>query len=121
MNIEDFRNFCLSLPATHEEMPFDAQTLVFKVAGKMFALTDIDAFDSITLKCEPEKAQELRAQYASVEPGYHMHKKYWNTLRLDGSLTNEELQHWILHSYEQVVAGLPKKIRQSLSESDAQF
>jgi len=76
MNIEMFRDFCLSLKDTTEEFPFDESTLVFKVGGKIFALTDIDLFNSINLKCDPETAIELRERYSSVLPGYHMNKKH---------------------------------------------
>ncbi|MEM6299979.1 MAG: MmcQ/YjbR family DNA-binding protein [Bacteroidota bacterium] len=118
MNIEEFRDFCLSFPATTEDMPFDNKVLTFKVLGKIFALTDIDAFDSINLKCDPEVAEELRAKYPSVQPGYHMNKKHWNTIILDGELDDRQLRHWIRHSYEKVVAGMPKKDREALKEAN---
>ena len=114
MNIEAFRDLCLSLPGTTEEFPFGEDTLVFKVAGKMFALTDIELFDSINLKCDPEKAVELRERYDGVLPGYHMNKKHWNTVLTDGSLPDKLLKELILDSYELVKAGLPKKLRETL-------
>lgn len=114
MNIEEYRDFCLSLAATSEEFPFDQKTLVFKVCGKMFALTDIDSFKSINLKCEPERAIELREKHPAVRPGFHMNKKHWNTVDIDGSLTMKQLQEMILHSYERVIDGLPKKVRDEL-------
>jgi predicted DNA-binding protein (MmcQ/YjbR family) len=116
MNPEALRQFCLSLPATTESFPFDEQTLVFKVAGKMFALVDVDQFESINLKCEPERAAQLREQYEAVLPGYHMNKKHWNTVLLNGSLPNKLLKELITHSYQLVVAGLPKRVREELPD-----
>lgn len=113
MNPESLREYCLSLPATTEEFPFDEQTLVFKVKGKMFALTNVDTFASINLKCNPERAVELREQHDSILPGYHMNKKHWNTVLLDGSLSENFVRELILDSYKLVVAGLPKKLREA--------
>jgi len=115
MNIEEFRDYCLSKKMVTEEFPFDKTTLVFKVAGKMFALTDIEDDFSINLKCDPEKAIELRELYPCVLPGYHMSKKHWNTIIIDGSVNDQMLYEWIDHSYELVVMGLPKKIRVELT------
>lgn len=114
MHIEAFREYCLSLPAVTEEFPFGEETLVFKVGGKMFALTDIDLFQSINLKCDPEKAVELRELYDGVLPGYHMNKKHWNTVLADGSIPDHLLKEWTKESYDLVVATLPKKVRESL-------
>lgn len=114
MNPESLREYCLNQPAVTEEFPFDEQTLVFKVKGKMFALTDVDSFASITLKCDPERAIELREQHDSILPGYHMNKQHWNTVLLDGSLPDNLVKELILHSYQLVVAGLPKRIREAL-------
>jgi len=116
MNIEEYRDFCLSFPVTTEALPFDEKTLVFKVAGKMFALTDLDKFASINLKCDPEKAVELREKYTSVQPGYHMNKKHWNTIIMDGEMTDREIKSWIRHSYDLVVAKMPKKTRDELKQ-----
>ena len=80
MHLEQFRQYCLSLSATEETLPFDEDTLVFKVAGKMFALANMTVFESINLKCDPEQAIELRERYAAVLPGYHMNKQHWNTV-----------------------------------------
>ncbi|MFT5914597.1 MAG: putative DNA-binding protein (MmcQ/YjbR family) [Flammeovirgaceae bacterium] len=118
MNIEQFREFCLSLAGTSESMPFDDKTLVFKVMNKMFALTDIEGFESINLKCDPEKAIELREKYVSVQPGYHMNKKHWNTTRVNDELSDSQLQHWIRHSYDLVVSKLPKKVKEELKSLD---
>jgi len=115
MNIEDFREYCLKKPMVTEEFPFDETTLVFKVAGKMFALTDLEGDFTINLKCDPELALELRERYPYVLPGWHMNKKHWNTIVVDGSVTDELLLEWVDHSYQMVVAGLPRKLRDELS------
>ncbi len=114
MNIEEFRNYCLSFPGVTEEFPFDENTLVFKVVGKLFALTDVDSFESINLKCDPIRAMELREMHEEIQPGYHMNKKHWNTVMSKGSLSDKFLKELILHSYELVVSKLPKKIREEL-------
>jgi len=111
MDIELFRNYCLSKKGVTEGFPFDKDTLVFKVLGKMFALTDVESFESISLKCDPEKAVALRELYPVVRPGYHMNKKHWNTVHLDGSIPDNLLYQWIDHSYQEVVNGLPVKLR----------
>ncbi|NTW32150.1 MAG: MmcQ/YjbR family DNA-binding protein [Bacteroidetes bacterium] len=103
MNIETLREYCLSKPDAIECFPFDNVTLVFKVNGKMFALTNIDDEElSINLKCEPEKAIDLREHYPCVLPGYHMNKKYWNTVMVDGTAADELLKEWIDDSYNLV-------------------
>ena len=109
MDIESFRNYCLSLPDATEDFPFGPETLVFKVRGKMFALTCLEEFTSINLKCDPELVIDLRERYPAVLPGYHMNKKYWNTVMMDHSIPDKLLREWIKHSYDQVVAKLPKK------------
>lgn len=114
MNIETFRNYCLSFPHVSEEFPFGPDTLVFKVKGKMFALTDLDLFTSINLKCDPEEAMELRERHAAVLPGYHMNKKYWNTVLMDNSISDKLVKEWISNSYNLVVATLPRKDREGL-------
>ena len=108
MDIESFRNFCLSLENTTEEFPFGPETLVFKVAGKIFALTHVDEFTRVNLKCDPELVTELRERYPAVLPGYHMNKKHWNSIMMDHSIPDSLLKEWIRHSYEQVLAKLPK-------------
>lgn len=116
MNIETIREYCLSKPAVEETLPFGPDTLVYKVAGKVFLLMGLDDTElSFNVKCEPEKALELREQYASVLPGYHMNKKHWNTIMVDGSVSLKQLKEWIDHSYDLVVGSLPKKTRDSLS------
>lgn len=117
MNIESFREYCLNKPGTTEEFPFDNQTLVFKVMGKMFALCDVDLFESVNLKCDPEVAIELREKYEGIVlPGYHMHKKHWNTILVNAGIPDEKVMHWINHSYELVVSKLPKKQKEELKK-----
>ena len=111
MAIESFRQFCLSFPDVSEEFPFGPETLVFKVKGKMFALTDLDLFVSINLKCDPDEAIELRERYPAVQPGYHMNKKHWNTILMDNSIPDRNLKEWIENSYQLVRASLPKSQR----------
>ncbi len=114
MNIEEYRAYCISKPGVTEEFPFDNETLVFKVVGKVFALTNISEFGSLNLKCDPEKAVELRDRYLAVIPGYHMNKKHWNTILFDGSITDKLLKQWIDDSYNLVVLGLSKRDKLSL-------
>ena len=108
MNIEPFRNHCMSKKGVTEEFPFDKNTLVYKVMGKMFALTDLDLFNSINLKCVPEEGAELRERYPAVLEGYHMNKKHWITVEMDGSIADRELKAWIDKSYYLVVKTLTK-------------
>lgn len=115
MHIEAFYKFCMALPGTKEDFPFDEQTLVFKVKGKMYALTDVDSFESINLKCDPERALQLRALYEEVKPGYHMNKKHWNTVQMRGELEDKLIEELIHHSYDLVVAKLPQKDRKDLT------
>ena len=114
MNIEELREYCLAKKGVTESFPFDEATLVFKVSGKMFALTDlVDAF-SINLKCDPEKAIELREQYPCVVPGYHMNKQHWNSVFIDGSVNDKLLKEWIDNSYDLIVKSLTKKQQQEI-------
>lgn len=117
MDIESFRQYCLSLPAVTEELPFGPDTLVYKVAGKMFALTDINTFESINLKCEPDLAVELRERYAAVLPGFHMNKTHWNTVVMDGSISNQLIRDWIKLSFDLVASSLPKATREKFGLS----
>ena len=109
MNLEKFRNYCLSKKGATEDFPFDEETLVFKIGGKIFSLTNIagTAF-TFNLKCEPERAVELRERYESVKPGYHMSKKHWNTIEADGSVDDRIIYELIDHSYNLVFSGLKK-------------
>jgi len=111
MQLEDFVNYCLAKKGVEDTFPFDENTLVFKVGGKMFALTDASDFRSINLKCDPEKALELREKYTAVQPGYHMNKTHWNTVEINSDATDKEVYTWIDHSYALVVSSLPKKIQ----------
>ena len=114
MNIEEYREYCLSFTGVTEEFPFDEEVLVFKVRGKIFSLTNVDSFISINLKCEPELALDLREQYDAVLPGYHMNKKHWNTVLMDDSLNGHKIRAMIRHSYNLVVRKLPKNIQKDL-------
>jgi predicted DNA-binding protein (MmcQ/YjbR family) len=106
MNLETFYEYCLSKKGTTEHFPFDEDTLVFKVGGKMFAL----------LKCDPERAQELRAEYEEIKPGFHMSKVHWNTIALNGNLPVKFVKELIDHSYELVFKSLTKKIQNEIIE-----
>ena len=108
MNIEEFRNYCLAKKGVTEDFPFDQDTLVFKVMGKMFALTDIDHFESVNLKCDPDYAIELREKYQEIAAGFHMNKRHWNTVKVNGTLSNSFVMKLIDHSYNMVVQKLPK-------------
>ena len=114
MNIESYREYCLSKKGVTEDFPFDNETLVFKVGGKMFALTGIEQFKSINLKCDPERAVELREQYPGILPGYHMSKKHWNTVMMDGSVPMKLIIQMIDDSYNLVLSSLPKRDRDAL-------
>lgn len=115
MDIESYRDYCISKPGVTEGFPFGEEVLVFKVMNKMFALTDIEKFESINLKCDPERAIKLREENSAVKPGYHMNKKHWNTIEMDGSVSDSNLREWIDHSYALVVDSLPKKTKDELS------
>jgi predicted DNA-binding protein (MmcQ/YjbR family) len=117
MNIEDLRDYCLQKPGTTEGLPFGEDTLVFKVGEKLFLLISISTGDSFNVKCDPELAIELRERYAEVQPGYHMNKKLWNTVSLNGTLTKKQLCEMIDHSYEQVFKGLPKKMQEEIKNN----
>lgn len=118
MNIEEYREYCLAKAGTSEALPFDENTLVFKVLDKMFALTSLSDTDfSVNLKCDPDKAIELREEYEEdVKPGYHMNKKHWNTVTFDGDLSSKILKELIDHSYDLVVAKMTKKQREELKK-----
>ncbi|WP_460217721.1 MmcQ/YjbR family DNA-binding protein [Psychroserpens sp. MEBiC05023] len=121
MNIEQYREYCLSKKAVTEHFPFDEDTLVFKVLGKMFALASLKKWEEgnafINLKCDPDYAQELRTEYSSIQPGYHMHKKQWNSVYLhQGDLPPKLIMELIDHSYDMVVKKMTKKMRDSLLE-----
>lgn len=115
MNIELLREICVGKKGVTEEFPFDDDALVFKVMGKMFCLISISNPVVCSLKCDPEKAIDLREKFAEVEGAYHMNKKHWNSVRFDGSLSDNNIIEWINDSYNLVVAGLPKKVRDELA------
>jgi predicted DNA-binding protein (MmcQ/YjbR family) len=119
MNIEQFRTYCISKKGVTEHFPFDNDVLVFKVGGKMFALASLSEWEKgegyINLKCDPDYAEELRAEYNSIQPGYHMNKKLWNSVYIHtGELPVKLISDLIDHSYDEIVKSLPKKLRDTL-------
>jgi predicted DNA-binding protein (MmcQ/YjbR family) len=108
MNIETIRDYCISKKDVTESFPFGEDTLVFKRSGKIFLLANLDGELSLNLKCDPALALELRERYSSVVPGYHMNKKHWNTVMIDGSVPDTEVLKWIDHSYD--IVKMRKKI-----------
>lgn len=118
MNIQQLYELCLSKKGVTEHFPFDEDTLVFKVGGKMFALTSLSNWEkeipSINLKCEPEKAVELRAQYEAVNPGYHMSKVHWNTIDFNSDVNDKMICDLINHSYDLVFKSLTKKLQNEI-------
>ena len=116
MNIEELRDYCLSLKGATEHFPFDEFSLVLKVQGKMFGLIPLDNTEpQIALKCDPERAIQLREEYEAITAAYHFNKKHWNSVRIDSSISQSLLLELIQHSYDLVVAGLPKKLREELA------
>ncbi len=115
MDIEQFREYCLSKKATSEDFPFGPENLVLRVGGKIFAITDLfsDQFKA-NLKCDPDRAVELREQYPEILPGWHMNKKHWNTVDFEGGLDGRVLRELIDHSYDMVVKSLKKVEREAL-------
>lgn len=117
MNIEEYRNYCLSLKAAEESTPFGPDTLVFKVMGKMFSACDIKKFESFNIKAKPEDVIERVERYHCVHPGYHMNKKHWVSVEADDpEVSDQEKQEWIKASYDLVVEGLSKKQKTRLKE-----
>jgi predicted DNA-binding protein (MmcQ/YjbR family) len=117
MNIEELRDFCLSLKGTSESFPFDQVTLVFKVGDKMYALTNLDGPLSINLKCDPALAIELRETYNAVTPGYHMNKNHWNTILINGTIPVALIKEWIVNSYQLVLSSMPITKRDNIINS----
>ena len=118
MNIEILREYCIRKKGVTEEFPFGEETLVFKVKGKAFALTGLDERPlKVNLKCEPEKAIQLREDFEEILPGWHMNKKHWNTVYLEGALSDKFVFDLIDHSYSEVIKGLPKKLQAELDLS----
>ena len=116
MNIEQLREYCLSKKGVTEALPFDDTVLVFKIMNKIFALTSLEGEPSVNLKCDPDKAIELREEFPSVLPGYHMNKKHWNTIMLDGTIKDSLICEWIDHSYDLVIKSLPNKLKDQLNK-----
>jgi len=114
MNIEELREYCMAKKGVTESFPFDETTLVFKVAGKMFCLTDLVDDFSAALKNEPKNNMELREQFPAIKPGYHMNKQHWNTILIDGSVSDKMLKQLIDESYHKVVGKLPKAKQKEL-------
>lgn len=113
MDIETYRNHCLGKAGVTESFPFDKSTLVCKVGGKMFTLANVENFERISVKCDPEKAIALRVEHTGIIPAWHMNKKHWNTIYLEG-FTDKELKSWIDDSYDLVIAKIPLKKREEL-------
>lgn len=122
MDIVTFREYCLSLPEVEECLPFDEDTLVFKVAGKMFAVVGLDHPIGFVVKCEPDRAVELRDRYPQVKAAFHFNKRHWNSIRFEGQLSDRQLEREIRHSYVQVVRMnvTPKARREALLAQTAQ-
>ena len=120
MNIQQFYEFCLSKKGVTEHFPFDEETLVFKVGGKMFCLTSLNQWEkgtpSLNLKCNPERAQELRAEYEAIIPGWHMSKVHWNTVAFNSDVSDKMMCELINNSYDLVFNSLTKKIQAEINE-----
>lgn len=117
MNIEQVREYCLKKKGVTEELPFDEESPVYKVMGKIFLIASLNPPFSINVKCDPERAVELRERYSAVTPGYHMNKQHWNTVEIEGSVKNSLIEEWIDHSYDLVVKGLKKALREELNKT----
>lgn len=112
MNIEDLREYCLGKPGAEETLPFGPDNLVYKVNGKVFLITGLDQDPlQFNVKCDPDKAIELREEYPCVKPGYHMNKKHWNTIVVDGSVSTKLLKEWIDDSYNLIAKSKKEKKR----------
>jgi predicted DNA-binding protein (MmcQ/YjbR family) len=120
MNLETYYEYCLSKKGVTEHFPFDEDTLVFKVGGKMFALSSLSQWEkgqpSVNLKCDPERAEQLRAEYDDIQPGFHMSKTHWNTIAVNESVSDALVKELIDHSYELVFKSLTKKLQNEIQE-----
>lgn len=120
MNIQQLYDFCLSKLAVTEHFPFDEDTLVFKVGGKMFCLTSLKEWENgtpaLNLKCNPERAEQLRAEYEAIQPGYHMSKIHWNTVDFKSDVSDKMMLELLNHSYELVYTSLTKKLRDEIEK-----
>ena len=119
MNIQQYFDFCLSKKGVTEHFPFDEDTLVFKVGGKMFALSSLSQWEngnpSVNLKCDPERAEELRAEYDDIKPGFHMSKVHWNTVSVNSDVSDKMVRELIDHSYDLIFKSLTKKLQNEVS------
>ncbi|MDN3205706.1 MmcQ/YjbR family DNA-binding protein [Algoriphagus sediminis] len=115
MTLSYLRDYCLAKPGTTEDTPFDEVTLCFRVGGKIFAITSLDIFDFINLKCDPEKAIELREKHEGITPGYHMNKKNWNSVSVEGNVPDPLILELVDHSYDLILKSLPKKIQSKIT------
>ncbi len=116
MDLELVREYCLKKPGVTESLPFDEDTPVYKVMGKIFLISNLNPPFSINIKCDPEKAVEIREKYDSVTPGYHMNKTHWNTVLLDSLIPDKYILEWIDDSYNLIVSGLKKSDKEKLSK-----
>lgn len=115
MRLDELRDHCLGQPGAAEDQPFGDDLLAFKVGGKIFALLNLaDLPARVNLKCDPERAVQLRERHAAIVPGYHMNKRHWNTVYLDGRLSGGDVRALVDHSYALVLASLPKRVRTEL-------
>lgn len=114
MYLDELREYCLQKKGTSEDTPFGPDTLVFRVMGKIFAITGLDKYEFVNLKCDPERAIELREHNAGIKPGWHMNKQHWNSVMTDGSVSEKLFKELVDHSYELIAASLPKKVRAEL-------
>lgn len=114
MTLEDLQAYCARKPGVSWDTPFGPDVLVFRVVGKMFALAPINVFSTLNLKCDPERAIELRERYEGITPGYHMNKQHWNTVDVTGSVPEKLIHDLVDHSYDLVRASLPKKVREEM-------
>ncbi len=111
MNVEDLRYYCLSLPQVEERMPFGDDTLCFCIAGKMFLLIALDCSDFVNMKCNPDRAVELRESYVGISPGWHMNKRHWNSVYFRSDVGDDLFLELVRHSYNCVIASLPKRLQ----------
>ena len=122
MNLESYYEYCLAKKGVTAHFPFDEDTLVFKVGGKMFALTSLSQWEkgkpSVNLKCDPERAEELRADYDAIQPGFHMSKTHWNTIAINESVSDAFVKELVNHSYDLVCKSLTKKLQNEILESE---
>lgn len=111
MNVEDLRYYCLSLPQVEERMPFGDDTLCFCIAGKMFLLIALDYSDFVNMKCDPDRAVELRESYVGISPGWHMNKRHWNSVYFRSDVDDDLFLELVRHSYNCVIASLSKRLQ----------